>query len=60
MGHHRFKVTLEVTMVDRKEPQAPDGPVDPVVTAELTRQLKNLKAKKGAAEYTVEQVKEVR
>jgi hypothetical protein len=56
VAHHRFKVTLEVTLVDLKEPQAPDGPVDPVVTAELTRQMKNLKAKKGAAEYTVQQV----
>lgn len=56
MGHHRFKVTLEVTLVDLTKPQQPDGKVDPAVTAELTRQMKTLKAKKGAAEYTVQQV----
>lgn len=60
MGHHRFKVQFEVTLVDLTKPQEPDGPIDPVVTADLTRSIENLKAKKGSAEYSVQQVKQVK
>jgi hypothetical protein len=60
VGHHRFKVTLEITVAESGAPSTPDSGSDPAITEDLTKAIKRLKPKKGGTEYTVEQVKEVR
>lgn len=59
MGHHRFKVRLEMIVVAPTEPQEPDAPVDPVLTADLIKAIEQrVKLKKSALDYVVKDVKQ--
>ena len=54
MGHHRFKVLLEVTVQDPTQPEEPnDGPIDPDVTADLITEVGKTKPKKKGKEWVV-------
>ena len=53
---HRFKVILEVTVQDPSHAEDNDGPVDPEVTANLIKEVKKAKPKKGAKEWVVKDV----
>jgi hypothetical protein len=59
VGHHRFKVLLEVTVAEPGASNDPPGPVDQALAEDLSRAIRKVKPKKGAKEYIVEQVKQV-
>jgi hypothetical protein len=57
VGHHRFSIILEVVMAEpgNTDTSKPDpAPAD--LEADLTKEIKKTKPKKGAKAYDIEQI----